>query len=229
LSARASPGYGDIAAELAATGLAARGGFHPSADDYVPDAGLGLPTRTLVLVGNVGPDLWPYFAKHADRHPNALDVWTREIIEPIAARFGARSAFPFDRPFLPFQRWAMRAEPVHSSPLGILIHPEHGLWHAYRAALLFSGMIELPSRDDRPNPCDTCAGNPCLSACPVGAFSGAGYDVPACASHLGSPEGIECLDGGCRARDACPVAADRKYSPDQIRFHMAAFRRSVCA
>ena len=108
------------------------------------------------------------------------------------------------------------------------MHPDYGLWHAYRAALLFAEEIALPPRDDRPIPCETCAEKPCLTACPVGAFSGDGYDVPACAGYLASPDGFECLDGGCRARDACPVAADRRYAPDQIRFHMAAFKRAVC-
>ena len=220
--------YNDLSKTLAAQGVALRGGFHPSPEDEIPVAGEGHPTQTLLLVGNTGPDLWPHFAAHMDGTGDALDRWTVETMTPIAARFGARCVFPFDKPFQPFQRWAMRAEAVRPSPLGVLMHPDHGLWHAYRAALLFSETLDLPAHDDRPSPCETCAGKPCLSACPVGAFSGESYDVPACAAYLVSPEGSECRDGGCRARDACPIASDRRYVPDQIRFHMSAFKRSVC-
>lgn len=219
--------YQHLSAVLAETGLALRGGFHPSAEDAIPPATSGEPTRTLLLIGNTGPDIWPHFALHDDGSPDALDRWTRAVIEPIARDCGARCVFPFDKPPLPFQRWAQRSEPVTSSPLGILIHPDHGLWHAYRAALLFSDSVVLPAPDDRPSPCLTCADRPCLSACPVEAFSSEGYDVPACATYLQSGGGETCLDGGCQARNACPVAADRRYHPDQIRFHMRAFRRAV--
>ena len=220
--------YSQLSEILAAHGLTLRGGLHPSPDDSVRDAGEGRPTRTLLLVGNTGSDLWPRFAEFAGSGRNALDRWTVETIVPIAEQFDARCVFPFDKPFQPFQRWAMRAEPVKPSPLGVLIHPDHGLWHAYRAALLLSEKLDLPAPAHRPSPCQTCADRPCLAACPVGAFSGDGYDVPAGAGYLNSPAGSECMEGGCRARDACPVASDRRYAPDQIRFHMAAFRRSVC-
>ena len=53
-------------------------------------------------------------------------------------------------------RWAQRAEPLHPSPLGVLIHPVHGLWHAYRGALAFAEPIELPPRADLPSPCASC-------------------------------------------------------------------------
>ena len=220
--------YADLSKAVFGRGLALRGGFHPGVGDSVPEAAEGREARTVVLVGNVGPDMWPHFAPNSAGKPDALDRWTKAVVNPVAEAFGARAVYPFDKPPLPFQRWATRAEAVHSSPLGILIHPDHGLWHAYRAAMLFAEDIELPSPDDRPSPCESCAEKPCLSACPVGAFSGSGYDVPACAGYLNSPGGTSCLDGGCRARHACPVAAGRRYNPDQIRFHMAAFSRAVC-
>jgi epoxyqueuosine reductase len=62
-----------------------------------------------------------------------------------------------------------------------------------------------------------------LTACPVQAFSAAGYDVDACARWLRKPEGADCLGGGCLARRACPVGADYAQAPEQARFHMAAF------
>lgn len=221
------PSWSALAEAVAVHGLALRGGFVPAVQDGVPEVAEAQSTKTAVLVGNAGADLWPHFAPYSDRGRDALDRWTQRVVEPIAMRFSARAVYPFDKPPLPFQRWAMRAEPVRSSPLGILIHPDHGLWHAYRAALLFADTIELPLPDGRPSPCESCSEKPCLSACPVGAFTGRDYDVPACASFLNSPGGRACLDGGCQARNACPVAAERRYAPDQIRFHMAAFHRAV--
>jgi hypothetical protein len=67
---------------------------------------------------------------------------------------------------------------------------------------------------------------PCLSACPVGAFSGRSYDVPACVNHTRSTAGVDCREAGCRARRACPVGREYPYEPDQARFHMDAFERS---
>ena len=61
--------------------------------------------------------------------------------------------------------WAARAEPVYRSPIGIMIHSEFGLWHAYRAALLFPGRIALPSRGSQP-----VARKSCLKVCPADAF-----------------------------------------------------------
>jgi len=64
---------------------------------------------------------------------------------------------------------------------------------------------------------------PCLSACPVDAFSGTSYDVAACAAHIGSTAGEDCMAGGCLARRACPVGQAFAYGPAQAQFHMRAF------
>ena len=73
-----------------------------------------------------------------------MDAWTREVVDPIAEAFGAAVVYPFaGPPYLPFQRWAARAEPLAVSPLRIFIHPVYGLWHAFRAALLFRQSIAL--------------------------------------------------------------------------------------
>ncbi len=135
--------------------------------------------------------------------------------------------FPFGGPpYLPFQRWAKRAEPVHDSPLGLLIHPEFGLWHSYRAALAFAERLELPDRPAVQSPCASCADKPCLTACPVGAFTGETYDVPRCIAHIGRAERGACIENACLARRACPVGRAYAYGPEQARFHMGAFLRA---
>jgi hypothetical protein len=222
--------YRDIEQTLAAAGLLARGGFHPGPGDGAPGN-----AATLVLVGNAGPALWRAFSKatteqarNHDRHP--LDQWTRQVVGRAAADLGAQVVFPFDGPpYPPFQSWALKAGGVHVSPIGPLIHPKYGLWHAYRGALLFADRLVLPEVADAPSPCDGCAAKPCLTTCPVGAFKpGAGaararYDVPACVGHVGGARGGDCLGGGCLARRACPVGRDHIYEPAQARFHMRRF------
>lgn len=211
----------EVTAALAEYGLAPRGAFHPGPEDAAPgDAG------TLVLAGNAGPAMWDAFAASSPDGPDTLDVWSCEVLGKVAAHVGAVALFPFGGPpYLPFQRWATRAEPVYPSPLGILIHPDYGLWHGYRGALAFAERLDLPPRVDRPSPCDSCAGRPCLAACPVDAFSDSGYDVDACAGYLRSPDGSDCMAGSCRARRACPIGRDYIYGPDQAVFHMSAFLR----
>ncbi len=208
-------------------GLRLRGGFHPAPGDGVPALGNGRAPASLVLLGNVGGSLWSKFStapERADGLPHSLDRWTKRVVDTIAANLGAEPLYPFGGPpWHPFQRWAQRAEPVTPSPIAVLIHPDDGLWHAYRAALLFFERLDLPELSTRARPCDSCARQPCLSACPVNAFSERGYDVAACASHVRSAAGADCRQRGCLARRACPIRRSQAYSADQMAFHMAAF------
>jgi hypothetical protein len=215
--------FEQITLAVGATGLRVRGAFHPGDQDGVPQLQPGTPAGTVVLIGSTGSSAWPAFRSEQAPGPDPLDTWTRAKVEPIAAAAGARAVYPGDRPFLPFLRWARRSEDVHTSPLGLLIHPEHGLWHSYRAALLLSARIEVPPPTERPSPCTSCAQKPCLAACPVGSFGAGGYDSESCLDHLATAEGRACLNHGCKARNACPVGRTSRYIEDQIRFHMRAF------
>lgn len=222
--------YAAVDAALRATGLIARGGFHPAPADGVPALPDGRSGRSVIVVGSVGADMWRAFTaapESADGRPDPLDRWSARVLRDLAVRWGAAALFPFGGPpYHPFVAWAKRAEAVAESPLGILIHPDYGLWHAYRGALAFAERIALPARDTRSRPCDTCSDRPCLSACPVGAFTGAGYDVPACVKHISASEGVDCMDLGCRARRACPIGRGYAHEAAQARFHMEAFLRA---
>ena len=213
----------EVAQALVRHGLMVRGGFHPEPGE----AGLE-GAGTVLMVGNAGGAMWDAFAPHDDGAPDPLNRWTVRVVEPIAQAFGARVLYPFGTPHWPFQRWAARAEALHASPIGLLIHPEYGLWHAYRAALVFPEAFDLPAPGPAlSSPCDGCSDKPCLSACPVGAFSKAGYDVTVCAMGLAASEAA-CLSLGCDARNACPVGPDWRDPDAQIGFHMAGFKASVC-
>jgi hypothetical protein len=216
--------YADIVAALAATGMVARGGFVAGPDDLVPPQADGAPTHTVVVIGNVGGAMWPLFRAADQAVDDPLDSWTRAVLAPIAASLGAAFVHPSDEPFHPFQRWAQRAEGIAQSPIGILIHPSHGLWHAYRGAFLFPFALEgVPPPIGDPSPCLSCADQPCLTACPVDAFTIGGYDADACRAHVRSRAAPVCIDAGCAARLACPVGTEHRYGPDQMHFHMRAF------
>jgi hypothetical protein len=217
-------GFDEIAEAAKTIGLAFRGGFRLADEEQV---GALAEANTLLLFGFVGAAQWPVFAASPEaqdgkRHP--LDRWSRRVLTALGAQFAAKPLFPFEGPpYWPFQAWARRAEPVFPSPLGILIHSEYGLSHSYRGALAFASAIEAPATTPSASPCESCAAKPCLKACPVSAFSAAGYDVDACAGWLRGGEGAACFGGGCLARRACPVGREYVQSPEQAHFHMAAF------
>lgn len=211
-----------IANELSPRGLMVRGGFYPKPADGVPG-----DAATLVIIGNAGPAMWEAFRAVRGDGTDPLDEWTRGVIDGVADTLGAVAYFPFDGPpYLPFQKWAKRAEPVFDSPIGPLIHPEYGLWHGYRGALAFTRKLELPAPSTAAHPCEACAEKPCLTSCPVGALGQGFYDVPACTMHIGSDAGADCLQNACLARRVCPVGRVYIQEPAQAAFHMTHFLRS---
>ncbi len=145
-----------VSAALALHGLILRGGFRVGDGEAFSTGNHSAPARSALLVGNAGGAMWPHFRRWMSRQSpvpkNPLDTWTRVVVEPIAAKFGARAVFPFDRPWPPFQQWAMRAEGLRPSPLGILMHPQYGLWHACRAALVFETEISIQRPDESDSP-----------------------------------------------------------------------------
>jgi len=182
------------------------------------------------MLGFTGGLQWPAFANSLEANDGAadpLDRWSRRVIGDLACEYDGVAFFPSGEPRLPFQRLAMRGESVHASPIGLLIHRSWGLWHAYRGALVLPERLAVPAITPSVAPCATCATKPCLSACPVGAFSSSGFDIGACTAHIESPAGTDCLNLGCRARRACPIGTASTYGADQARFHQRAFLAAI--
>lgn len=212
-----------IAAALDPHGIHIRGVVNFTAGEG-PALADGFRASSIILLGNIGGSIWPAFTRWRKTYkgPNSLDTWSKQLIRPLEEEFDATAYFPSDPPWQPFQRWAMQAEGLKPSPLGILIHPQYGLWHGYRGALGFSFQIDAPVTQAN-HPCDTCTEKPCLTACPVNAISVTGFHVPACRTYLASGSGKKsCMISGCLARDACPVGERFRYPPEQLKFHMAA-------
>ena len=222
--------HDDLQASLASHGLNLRGGFAPVAADGLPALPNGQAAASVWMVGVIGSAFWPHYKASpffSDGQADPLDRWSRAIGEELAARLGGLALFPFDGPpYHPFQRWADRAEPTQPSPMMLRIHPEHGLWHAYRFALALPAThTALPHGPGAAaaDLCARCSGQPCLQACPVGAYTGEAFVLQACASHLHSGQGGDCMQSGCLARRACPVAQELRYQPEHAAFHMRAF------
>jgi len=220
--------YGRLDAALARHGLSARGGIRFNGDGpVVPD---GRRIDSLVLVGHVGSSFWPYFETFAASAsgPDPLDRWSRHVVGPIADAFGGTALYPFEKPWWPFQRWIAMGEGLKASPLGILVHPEYGLWHGYRAAIEFERRVDIPVARAGAHPCDDCPDRPCIAACPVGAVAMDRFDVGTCRHHLaGAAGGAGCMRQGCLSRNACPVGRRYRYRPAHLRFHMNALERPV--
>ena len=234
---------GALAGRLAPLGLSIFGGFRIEHGDQagMPDLA-GAPA---LLVGNAGSRMWEAFARsgeYRDGHADPMNRWTQRVMEEVVRESGAdcRLLFPFGEVVWPFQRFAQRAIGVQQSPLGLFIHPHYGLWFALRAAIVFQGgdpAFEkvIQQVETEIHPCLSCMEKPCLTHCPVSAFSGSGFAVETCRSYLDSIQSSQtdssfsatanCMDGGCAARNACPVGADWRYGEAQLQFHMQAFKR----
>lgn len=224
---------GRAAAALAPSGLILRGGLNFTSDEQrLPGPG-GHPAAAVLLVGNAGARYWQGFTLWRARQvlplSDPLDSWSRAVIGAAAREIGARVLMPNDRPFAPFQQWAMRAEGLRPSPLGLLMHPRYGLWHAFRGALLLEAaispraLLELNrAGGGARHPCDLCAGKPCLNACPVAAHTGKGFAHAACVSHVRSRDGTACARH-CLARNACPHGTEWRYPAEVQAFHQRAF------
>ncbi len=210
----------DLHARLSAEALEVLGGFYPDAGDGCPPG-----TGTLLLVGPRAPEFWAHVTaqpEFADGRPDPLDRWSRRVLGRLACDLRGKALFPFGGPpWHPFHAWALRSGRCHPSPVGLLVHDRQGLWVSFRGALALGP--RLPLAPGAGNPCATCIGRPCLSACPAGALTGAGYDVPACHAFLDSAPGRGCLEAGCRVRAACPLSQSHPRPEAQQQHHMRHF------
>ncbi len=209
-----------LAAWLAEERLEVLGGFHVAEGE----AGFPSGTQTLLMLGPQEPGFWPHLQAQPEwGAPDPVDRWSRRVIGRIACDLGAKALFPFGGPpYHPFYQWALRTGRVWDSPVRLLVHAGQGLMVSFRGALALKEVVDVAPPVAQP--CEACAA-PCLTACPVGALTGAGYDLALCHTHLDRPEGTDCLSGGCLVRRACPVSQSYARLPEQSAYHMGQFHR----
>ena len=136
VSVTAAPSRAQLVAALSVHGFRLRGSWLPGVDDALPALPRGQTAVVVWMVGVTGSGFWPFFKTssfYQDGRPDPLDRWSHAIGSQLASQWGGVALFPFDGPpYHPFQQWAARAEPLQTSPLMLRIHPDFGLWHAYR-------------------------------------------------------------------------------------------------
>lgn len=200
----------EITATAKALHLKPLGGFHDG-------------TTTTILIGPLDPGFWEYVTEQpAFTGSDPLDSWSEVALAQLGDRLNAQPFLPYDGPpYHPFITWALRSGEAWQSPLGMLVHKDAGLLVSYRGALRFDDVIELPKA--AVSPCVSCSDRPCLTACPVGALTQAGYDVPRCKAHMDVDDTCR---AACRVRMACPVSQSYPRDPAQTAFHMEAFHPS---
>lgn len=194
--------------------------------DVAPGDGLD-DARALVLLGPAEPGFWAHVTKtpeFLDGAPDPLDRWSARVIGAIAAGVGGRAIMPFGGPpWYPFIQWARRSGRAWPSPVTLLVHDHAGLMVSYRGAIALRETLD--KEPEAAPPCQTCAGQPCRSACPVNALSAEGYDIAACHAYLDTEAGQDCMTRGCAARRACPVSQRYGRQETQSAWHMRIFHR----
>lgn len=212
--------YNEIERDARTRHLRVLGGFHPIPEDKAPEG-----CKTLIMLGPDEPAFWPHLQTQAeclDGDSDPVDRWSRRVIDLWARDLSATPLYPFGgAPYLPFFSWALRTKRVHASPILLLVHDRAGLFVSFRGALALQEHIDLPTCP--PNPCETCLYQPCRTACPVGALSDTGYDVPSCKTHLDTADLADCMGQGCAARRACPASKGFGRVPEQSAYHMRKF------
>ena len=213
--------FNAIALAAAEHHLEVFGAFHPTPQDNAPEG-----ARTLLLLGPKEPGYWAHIKRSKewrDKQPDPIDRWSTRVIESLAVQFGGSAHFPFGGPpYAPFITWALASGHAWQSPVSILVHAKAGLMVSYRGAIALPEQLELPPRSEKP--CDDCH-KPCLTACPSGALSGAGYDVPACHTHLDTNNGADNLKNGCNVRRSCPLSQSYGRLPEHSAYHMSIFHK----
>lgn len=183
-------------------------------------------TRAIVVVGSGGGALWEAFladlardARGLTEEENPLDAFVQRSVRAADATLGDVPRRWFwcgadAEVHLDFRLLAHAAGLGARSRLGLLINPTWGVWLGLRAACFLGAELAA----DAPGGPDLCAGcpAPCVAACPGGAFPRGTWDVDACSSWKRSSEVCR---ASCAARQACPVAAERRYGPAELAYH----------
>ena len=204
--------------DIHSAGLIILGELEVADTDPVP-----IEAQSILLLGPDEPNFWEIFKESEefnDLEANPLDRWSKRVIDNIAWQNKCTALYPFGgEPYQPFFSWALRSGSVWSSPVHLAVHKDKGLFVSFRGALAINQSKK--NNQSFENPCTKCPA-PCLSACPVDAFTEVGYDVVTCKDHISSLDSSNCKSLGCNTRRACPVGANLR-SFEQSSFHMEKF------
>ncbi len=216
-----------IAVQLKAVGLNMFALLDPCKID---DSAIPNDVTSIMLIGNYGRHLWDCMPDNWRQNDDPVDDFTSSAVTRVLTSELGNGGWT-----ILFPNRALACAPVlqqlghaagwhHPSPLGNGIHPEHGLWFAYRAvaaitADIASGTTVRQTSDAgiSDSPCIRCVDQPCIKSCPPSALgAGRSPDLEACVNFR-SRDQSPCAER-CLARQQCPVGVQSIYADEQIRY-----------
>lgn len=210
-------------------------GLEDLESDVAKWGSLPLARQTFLLIGHAGPAFWSACqGSEQAREPDPVDQFTQiQVIEALKLflpETDYRLLYPAADCRLPLQDLGAIAGWHRPSPLGIGIHPDAGLWFAYRALVLvdeeWKKSDELSPADLGVDHCVNCKTQDCISACPPSALGmGQAPDLLRCCQFRVESNSV--CEKQCLARNACPVSPHQRYSQGQIQHHYSASLESL--
>jgi epoxyqueuosine reductase len=173
--------------------------------------------RQLLLIGHGGRTLWEQVqaAPSASEHP--IDDFSIATVQAwFAAQLPGRAfavIYPGNAP-IGLQALGKLAGWHHESPFRVGINDTWGSWFAYRAVVLADTELDLTPVMPGESPCQRCATQPCIAACPGEALSDRAFSLQKCIAYRKQPDS-RCRET-CVARTRCPVRPEHRYTDAQI-------------
>ncbi len=194
----------------------------------------------LVLLGHGGRRLWDKLQAFGMKTADPVDHYSLTIARQFIERYLDNAPhlilYPLTDYPVPLTQLGELAGWSRPAPIGLGVNPAYGVWFAYRATFLVNSNRLSVTGNQSPNsgyrtpfteyrspaadrPCASCAGKPCLTACPARAVrpDPQQFDIFTCVRYR-LENNSACADR-CLARLACPVAPEHRYSLAQIRYH----------
>ena len=182
--------------------------------------------QSAIVFANGGTALWDVFLEdlrqnpqHLRNHTHPLDDFVKRQIQkfdpnPTDNRRWIHCAAQTDT-FIDFRPLAEQAGLGTASPLGLLIHPQYGLWLSLRAVLLTTERVPFTSvlQD---SPCTSCTRKPCIAACPAQAVHPQKWSIHKCLQY--HKDSHDCHDL-CHSRLRCPVGKTHQHTTLQHLYH----------
>jgi epoxyqueuosine reductase len=199
---------------------------------------LMLNAKSVILVGFAGRGFWEILQGFLKENPGFRDTREDWIDDYTVLRFmhvariledekvDYEMVFPFGSGelSLDFSKLGELGGVGTKSLMGILIHPEYGLWISLRGAIVTD--LEFDYYDEPLlsfNPCHHCF-KPCISACPASTVSERDWNYVVCMKFRLSNN--TCRDN-CVSRRACPYGKEHQYSEAQLAHHHKFVLKSI--
>ena len=186
--------------------------------------------RQLILIGHGGRGMWEAAQASEFRGcADPIDSFSIDRVERwLAGEIPAalhEIIYPASKRIVPLQLLGQLAGWHHTSPFRVGVNQTWGSWFAYRVAILADSDFAPTDRMQLTSPCDSCVDKPCVAACPADALACGDFALKGCMNYRLASESS--CKAQCIARLACPVAAEHRYSTEQINYHYGRSMKTI--